>query len=140
MNEKNNLIIRWIQKADHDLGTAILVKNHNPEYRDTIAFHCQQAVEKYLKAVLIKLNISFSKTHDLVFLLELINENENIEKLLFEKALELQDYEVEIRYPDETIELSENDIRSAIKIAQEFREWIISRLDLNIDFNEFLGS
>jgi HEPN domain-containing protein len=39
----------WIEKADHDLGTAIVINLHIPDYSDTLAFHCQQAVEKCIK-------------------------------------------------------------------------------------------
>ncbi|MCG2760389.1 MAG: HEPN domain-containing protein [Candidatus Delongbacteria bacterium] len=42
-----------------------------PEYLDTVTFHCQQAVEKYLKAYLIYLVIDFKFTHDSVYLLDL---------------------------------------------------------------------
>ena len=38
---------------------------------DTACYHCHQAVEKYLKGFLVFKNISFSKTHDLDYLLEL---------------------------------------------------------------------
>jgi HEPN domain-containing protein len=52
MSEKNSEINYWIEKADHDLGAAIVIYNHVPEYKDTVTFHCQQSVEKYLKHIL----------------------------------------------------------------------------------------
>ena len=36
----------WIEKADHDLGTAIVINEHIPDYSDTLAFHCQQALNE----------------------------------------------------------------------------------------------
>lgn len=53
MNADKGLIEEWIDKADHDLGTAKLIFLHISEYFDTIAFHCQQATENYLKAMLL---------------------------------------------------------------------------------------
>ena len=50
----------WIDKADHDLGSAKIIFIHIPEYFDTIAFHCQQAVEKYIKSALIFYEIEFT--------------------------------------------------------------------------------
>ena len=50
MSELIDDIKDWIEKADHDLGSAKVIYLHLPDYIDTIAFHCQQAVEKYLKA------------------------------------------------------------------------------------------
>ena len=66
MSEKIDQIKSWIDKADHDLGTAIITHRYIPKYRDTIAFHCQQAVEKYLKSYIIKLGFKVKRTHDLV--------------------------------------------------------------------------
>jgi HEPN domain-containing protein len=43
--------IPWIAKADHDLGTAMITFLHIPDFYDTVTFHCQQAVEKYLKSL-----------------------------------------------------------------------------------------
>ena len=53
MSANDELLKAWIEKADHDLGTAKLIFLHIPDYFDTVAFHCQQAVEKYLKAILV---------------------------------------------------------------------------------------
>ena len=57
MSEIHDIIKQWIEKADHDLGTAIVTHKYSPKYKDTIAFHCQQAVEKYLKSYSIKLGL-----------------------------------------------------------------------------------
>jgi HEPN domain-containing protein len=53
MSEISQIVKDWIEKADHDLGSAKLIYLHIPKYFDTIAFHCQQATEKYLKAILV---------------------------------------------------------------------------------------
>jgi predicted nucleotidyltransferase len=34
-------------------------------FREIVAFHCQQAVEKFLKALLVRRQIEFPKTHDI---------------------------------------------------------------------------
>lgn len=54
-NDKNTLVKAWIRKADNDLRNAELVINSCVDDcpYDTVCFHCQQAVEKYLKAFLI---------------------------------------------------------------------------------------
>jgi HEPN domain-containing protein len=52
MNGKLAIVKQWFEKGDHDFGTAKITYLHLPKYRDTIAFHCQQAMEKYLKSYL----------------------------------------------------------------------------------------
>lgn len=132
MSEKDEIIKLWIEKGNQDLGTAVLVSKHLPEYRDTIAFHCQQATEKYIKALMIFFELEIKKIHDLVFLLGLVNEKETISKTLFDRASALKDYSVEIRYPDKYIELSDEDICDAIAIAHEFRVFVTKRLNIDI--------
>jgi HEPN domain-containing protein len=135
MNEKIESIKKWIEKGDHDLGTAMITYQYLPKYKDTIAFHCQQAVEKYLKSFLFYLGLPIKRTHDLIFLLEQINMNETVEQVWFEKALELQDFAVEIRYPDMVIELSNTEIETAIEISKDFRKFILVKLKIDIDFD-----
>ena len=64
---------QWVAKAEVDYRTADrLVRDPDP-IRESIAFHCQQAVEKYLKALLVSLRIEFPKTHDLEGLLAAVD-------------------------------------------------------------------
>jgi len=130
MREKTDIIKLWVEKGDHDLGTAIITYKHIPKYSDTIAFHCQQAVEKYLKAHCVYLDIKIPRTHDLIYLLEIINQKENIQKKWFDRLLILEDFAVEIRYPDHSFELSEKEIKEAIDIAKMVRQGIIKSLNL----------
>jgi HEPN domain-containing protein len=53
----------WLRKAKNDaLSARILIFHLNP-ITDTACFHCQQAVEKLLKAFLGYRGISFEKVH-----------------------------------------------------------------------------
>ncbi|HEY5537032.1 MAG TPA: HEPN domain-containing protein [Ignavibacteria bacterium] len=100
MRESDSAIVNtWIEKADHDLGSAKLIFQHLPSYFDTIAFHCQQAVEKYIKASLIYLEIEFQRSHDLPYLLEILSRKVEIKPEIFDKAILLNGFSVEIRYP-----------------------------------------
>ena len=55
----------WIFLADKDLYAAeVLLKDDYP-LTNIVAFHCQQTIEKYLKAFLIENDVLIVKTHDL---------------------------------------------------------------------------
>ncbi len=114
----------WIEKADHDLGTAIVINQHIPDYSDTLAFHCQQAAKKYIKCLLEKYAIQFKRSHDLRYLLDLLDEAIPVDVELYEKIIKLNAFSVEIRYPDINIEVSLDDRNSAIMIAKEVREFL----------------
>jgi HEPN domain-containing protein len=62
----------WVRKAEDDYQAAELLAAGHPLLHDQVCFHCQQCVEKYLKALLDEAGVAFSKTHDLVALLELL--------------------------------------------------------------------
>lgn len=125
MNAHNEHIREWIDKADHDLGSAKLIFLHIPEYFDTIAFHCQQATEKYLKAMLVFYGVEFQRTHNLVYLLELLSQNIFLSEEIYDKAILLNGYSVQIRYPNKNIYLTKEELKSSITIAQEFRDLAI---------------
>ncbi len=104
MKTKKELIRGWLDKAEKDLLSAEHELTFPDAVTETICFHSQQAVEKFLKAYLIYLNISFSKTHEIG---ELITQCESKDKeisKLKDDADKLTDYAVEVRYPDSYFE------------------------------------
>jgi len=64
MKHKEDLAKGWIMKGDSDLATIKLTINSDGPY-DTGCFHAQQAVEKYLKAILAFHGEPIPRTHDL---------------------------------------------------------------------------
>jgi HEPN domain-containing protein len=133
MKEDIERLKNWIVKGDHDLGTAIVVANHIPMYADTIAFHCQQAVEKYLKCLLEYNSISFKRSHDLRYLLDLLSESIMISEEHYNSAMKLNGFGADIRYPDATIDLTDIDRDEAIQIAKEFRNFLKANIAIEID-------
>jgi len=126
MSESDSKVVNtWIEKADHDLGSAKLIFQHIPGYFDSIAFHCQQAVEKYIKAALIHKGIEFQRSHDLPYLLEILSRKVEIKPEIFDKAILLNGYSVEIRYPDQIIHLTDDELKSAISVADDFRQFAL---------------
>jgi len=66
------LVEDWIQFVENDLCAAEGILKYYQHLTNIIAFHCQQATEKYMKAFLIENNIPLVKTHDLIRLNGLI--------------------------------------------------------------------
>ena len=130
MNADSELIREWIDKADHDLGSAKLIFLHIPEYFDTIAFHCQQATEKYLKAMLVYSGIDFQRTHNLVFLLDLLSQKMALSEDTYDKAILLNGFSVQIRYPNKNVYLTKEELELSINIAQEFRNLALQMIGI----------
>lgn len=116
-HSKHDLVKQWIEKARHDLGIAeTLVLYHSP-YTDGICFHAQQAVEKLLKAMLVFFDIPFKKNHNLVYFGDLLSEKVTITDNLYEQFEILEEYAVEIRYPDAGIEPTDDQAKEALSLA-----------------------
>jgi len=70
MNEADN-VAQWLRFARLDLENAQFLYDHrHPRPLEIICYHCQQAVEKVLKAYLVAKDIEIQKTHDLGVLCE----------------------------------------------------------------------
>lgn len=62
---------RWLSFANADIKTASKLFEDR-DLAGIICFHCQQAIEKGLKAVLHEYNVAIPKTHSLVKLFNLV--------------------------------------------------------------------
>ncbi|MDP3105709.1 MAG: HEPN domain-containing protein [Candidatus Methanoperedens sp.] len=81
----NDLVLQWIKIADRDLIAAEQGLKANIIISEGICFHCQQAVEKYLKAFLVKYQIEFPKTHSIMTLINLCSEE--VKKFIRDKLM-----------------------------------------------------
>ena len=67
------VVHEWVIKAENDLKAASHILKLGEECpTDTVCFHAQQCVEKYLKAFLVLEGIDFPKTHDIEVLTALL--------------------------------------------------------------------
>jgi HEPN domain-containing protein len=61
-DEKKSIVELWFKKADSDLKTIENNLKADEPPTDTICFHAQQAIEKYIKGVLIHFGKHITKT------------------------------------------------------------------------------
>jgi HEPN domain-containing protein len=118
----------WVREAENDLRNAEFVLEM-PENcpTDTVCFHCQQCAEKYLKAVLTLHASQFSRTHDLVVLLNLLRDATEI-ALDAEQVQPLNRYSVEARYPGDWEPIEKREAASAVEMARRVREAVRAQL------------
>ena len=98
-----SMTAEWVTKAEADFATMQreCQATENPNY-DGVCFHAQQCAEKYLKARLCETEVSFSKIHDLVALLEQVIEAEPTWEAFREDLAYLSGFAVTFRYPGES--------------------------------------
>jgi len=108
MNDQTKAYIKqWILKAEEDLFVINKLTESEIFATSSVCFHCQQAVEKYLKAFLISHEIDIKKTHNIEFLLSECGDIDSDFSEIDPKNL--SDFGVDIRYPGDMYIPSENE-------------------------------
>ncbi|MGQ0591436.1 MAG: HEPN domain-containing protein [Gammaproteobacteria bacterium] len=125
------VVREWVVKAENDLTNAAHVLKLGAECpTDTVCFHAQQCVEKYLKAVLVFDGIDFPKTHDMERLTALLPARANI-RLTAEEQGRLTDYATTTRYPGSG-EILLTEARRAVTLARRVRKQLRNLLPSEI--------
>jgi len=126
-NAMKSLIEKWKIKADNDLKTISNELSSQEPVTDTICYHSQQAVEKYLKLYLVNKNVEPIKTHNIAFLLKKCREFDPVFEEL--KGIEyLTDYAVELRYPDSFYVPEIEEAKEAFEDAKKAKKIVLELL------------
>jgi HEPN domain-containing protein len=123
------LVGQWIRKAESDCEAASHLLPEGERFRGIIAFHCQQAVEKYLKAFLVLHQVEFPKTHDIGKLLGWVAGIDAPLAEALRDADSLTPFGVEVRYPTDAPELLPGGETTALDIARRVKAAVMARLE-----------
>jgi len=127
-----SLLREWIEKAEADLEAAEQLAPSvasSVRLREIVGFHCQQTVEKYLKALLTFYQVEFPKTHEIERLLVLVGSANRVAADALSGAKWLGPFGVDIRYPGDAAEMLPGDEFKAIEIAGLAKELVLRILN-----------
>ena len=123
-------VIVLLRKAENDLKDANILYNSKEASTEGICFHCQQVVEKFLKAYLVYNDKEINKTHDISQLLESCKKIDDdfieLEKLNID---DMTNYAVIVRY-DDIIEPSLEDAKEAIALAEKVKLFTLKKINI----------
>jgi len=125
---KRDLVQRWLARAEEDFGVAEHILDADVPYLFSVAFHAQQAAEKFLKAFLVHHQIEFPKIHDLGKILDLANSVAPDMAKLLADVTSLNPYGVDVRYPGDIPEITVADARAAVTMATKVRNTVLGSL------------
>lgn len=124
--------LKWLEYAEGDSAVAHHLQEDffHPRCLEIICYHCSQAAEKAVKAVLVDLGSpgGMPQKHDIAFIL---NQMKNIIKKekgmiiseeMLDMADELSDYSVDVRYPNE-IHVDDYKTKKAVEKMDYFMNW-----------------
>lgn len=110
----------------------VLSANHlneiqHPKPQEIICYHCQQASEKMLKALILAFDGELQKTHDLGLLSEQLSDFVTISEDVLNAADALTPYGIRIRYPQE-LNIEESHVSKALSDMKLVYDFVATEL------------
>jgi HEPN domain-containing protein len=118
----------WFRRSKSNMARAKTGRVSQEVLYEDLCYDAQQAAEKALKSLRILHEIVFSKTHDIAYLIELLEKGKMTIPEDVQKAKALTAYAVETRYPGDYVPVSEDDYFRAVETAEEVVKWVEERL------------
>ena len=118
----------WVGKAEDDYQLATRIFSGSKPVHDHVAFHCQQAAEKYLKAVLAHRGITYRRVHSITYLLGLLADHEVAPPPRAPELEAFTPWAPQARYDLDT-EGAVLDREAAIELVRGVEEWARAELD-----------
>lgn len=118
----------WLSKAQDDLRSGKIIFDNDQSLQGVVLFHCQQAIEKTLKAFPAFHNFAFRKTHHLGELGHQCVQIEPSFEPLLRKAYPLTVFAWAFRYPEDPEEPVSGDAASALSLAHDVFEMVLRKL------------
>jgi HEPN domain-containing protein len=119
----------WLNKAEHDILSAQRLLEIEPVILDNACFHCQQAIEKCLKAYLIYNGFDIQKTHDIIALLGQCSNFDTVFGTI--DPLDINSYAVQGRYPDSNLMPEKEEAESFYQLALQIKQLVTEKIILS---------
>ena len=116
------LVSEWMQRARSDLVLAQMIEEERIA-AEILVFHAQQAAEKAMKALLVRLQVDFPNTHSIGLLLSLCQRVGFEATEAIADAATLTRYAVSRRYPGEDEPVTRQEAREAADLAARVLAW-----------------
>jgi len=115
---------RWLRRAAEDMGVADAAWERG--YDSSCIYHCQQAIEKLLKAKLIEKTGRYPKTHDLPSLAE--GSSLDLSQEQSEFLGKLSEQYLPTRYGDEWIDMPRETAENYYRTSRDIYSWLLQQL------------
>jgi HEPN domain-containing protein len=110
--------LEWLNFAEADLDSAKILNDAQRKHNEIICYHCQQAVEKYLKGFLCYNGLIPPRIHVLETLCALCSDFDSVFNEIAKDCAYLSSFAVHSRYPFE-MTTSDLNTEKALKIGEK---------------------
>lgn len=128
MNKETlDFVKQWLIKANEDLFVVERLVEFEIIATSSACFHCQQAVEKFLKAFLILNGVEIKRTHNIEFLLSECSDIDT--DFLNIDPKNLSDFGVDLRYPGDMYSPDESETLEYQKLAIDIKNLVEEKIN-----------
>jgi HEPN domain-containing protein len=113
----------WLRRARGDVALAKTARGTPGVLYEDLCFHAQQGAEKAIKAVLVMRQVEFPKTHVIEELLDLVAHAGQQVPPEVRHSARLTRYATGARYPGGAEDVTEDDHRRALELAERVVAW-----------------
>jgi HEPN domain-containing protein len=126
----DKIVSHWVERSQYDLDTAQVMLDAGRYLY--VAYMCQQAIEKILKAIIAQQGKENFPIHNLIRLAEIADVSSELPSDQFNFLAELTPYHIEARYGDYKESLSEiineQKAQQVYKKTLEIHKWLYQKI------------
>ncbi len=120
------IVREWVKKGESDfIAAKTLVQQKGLE--NQTGFHCQQAIEKWVKAYLIEQNEEIRKIHDLTALVIDCEKYDPVFQEIESLVEGISDFAVEFRYPD--MNTTPEEVQDALNKTIKVKAFLMEKIE-----------
>ncbi len=127
-DDAGELVRQWKKKAQSDWTTVEILLAHEQCPAEVVCFHCQQYVEKLLKALLSRHSIEAPRTHDLRRLIQLAESLVPDLSQFSDASDKLTVHGVETRYPGDSHPVSSEEMDEVVEVSRTIGDMLLPKL------------
>lgn len=123
----------WLEFSSKDLIAAKILSEDDQCY-NSAAFHCQQSIEKALKAYILLKSGILVDGHNLMWLCRQARKYDKSFKEWFDESADLNECYIETRYPADIYkEITYKHVKNFYRMAKEMYKFIFAEIDKEFD-------
>ncbi len=119
----------WLDYAEMDIAAALDLSDKEKTYLSS-AFHCQQAIEKTLKAYFLYEDGYAPDGHNIIFLCRKLSGKHREFEEWIDECIETNNYYIQTRYPpDKPLDITKNKLEYLIRSAKRLFDFTVKQIE-----------
>ena len=122
----------WLEYAEADITAAVDLSDNEETYLPA-AFHCQQAIEKTLKAYFLYEDGYAPDGHNIIFLCRKLSQKYKKFEEWIDECIETNNYYIQTRYPpDKPLDITKEKLAYLIRSSRRLFDFTVKQIETDL--------